>query len=155
MDRFFKRQKLIKVLSGSYNKLKSCTLLKKLILCSNLLTMKTPGLNGFSGQFYYIFQEELILILNYFRKQKKKILPNPFHETNIALISKLDKYITWNLWSNALHDQRRIDFKQNFCTLNQPINKKWRYHDEMVFIPGIEDLLLFKIHLTRFSISRY
>ena len=61
-----------------------------------LLTHKSPGPDGFTGEFYKIFKGELTPTLHrLFQKvQNDGSLPNSFHESCIILISKLDNDIT-------------------------------------------------------------
>ena len=66
-------------------------------LIKKLPTYKSPGLDGFTGEFYKVFKDELTPILHrlFQKTQEYGRLPNSFYEANIILIPKPDKAVSY------------------------------------------------------------
>ena len=63
------------------------------VVIKNLPKNKSPGIHGFTGEFYQTFREEIMLIvLKLFKKMAEEgTLTDSFYETTITLIPKPDK----------------------------------------------------------------
>ena len=149
IDRFFKKFDLPKLNQQEIeivNNLNTSTEIEAVV--KNLPENKSPGPDGFTGEFNQTLTEELMpILLQLFQKiAEEGTLPHSFYEATIILIPKPDKDNT-RIENYRPISLMNIDAKILNKILANRIQqhiKKLIHHDQVGFIPGMQGF--FNIH---------
>ena len=106
LDQFLEKHNLLRLNQEEIENMNSPITSSEIeTVIKNLPTNKSPGLDGFTGEFYQTFREELTpILLKLFQNiTEGGTLPNSFSEATISLIQKPDKDVTKKETTSQYH----------------------------------------------------
>ena len=139
MDKFLEKYNLLRLKQEEIENInRQITSTEIETVIKNIPTNKMPGPDGFTGDFYQTFREELTpILLKLFQSiTEGETLPNSFYEATITLILKPDKDVTKNenyRPISVMNIDTKILNKILANRIQQHI-KRIILHDHMVFI---------------------
>ena len=122
MDKFLEKYNLPKLNQEEIGNLnRPITRMEVKTVIKNLPTNKSPGPDGFTGEFYQKFKELTHILLKLFQKiAEEGKLPNSFYEATITLIPKPDKDAARKELQADITDEHRCKKSQQKSSKQNP-----------------------------------
>ena len=142
MDKFFEMHNILRLNQEEIEYMNRLITSTEIETVKNLPTNKSPGPDGFTGEFYETFREELtpILIKLFQNIAEGGTHPNSFYEATITLIRKPDKDVTKkeNYRPISLMNIDAKILNKILANRIQQHIKRIIHHYQVGFIPGMQ-----------------
>ena len=142
MEQFLEKDSLPRLIQEEIEKMnRPITNTETETVIKKCTTNKSHGPDGFTGESYQTFREEITpILLKLFQNIAEEATLQPFYEATITLIPKPDKDITKkeNYRPVSLMNVDAKFLNKMHANCIQQYIRRARHHDQVAFIPGMQ-----------------